>query len=82
MEEEGVEQKSFTPSKGLTTAEAETLLEKYGRNELEEHVKPKVFFSKLFLHVVHVKVNNDIYFPPLLRCTRTWQCPNSTTDFF
>lgn len=42
MEEEGVEQKTFTPSKGLTTAETERLLQQYGRNELEEKHKPKV----------------------------------------
>jgi len=36
----------FVPSKGLTSEEAAKLLEQYGRNELEEKVKPK---WKLFL---------------------------------
>ncbi len=30
----------FRPSKGLTTAEAERLLERWGRNELEERTTP------------------------------------------
>lgn len=49
LEEEGVEQKTFTPSKGLTTAEAERLLQQYGRNELEEKHKPKwlIFLEQL-----------------------------------
>eukprot|EP00401_Gymnodinium_catenatum_P003155 CAMPEP_0117607676 /NCGR_PEP_ID=MMETSP0784-20121206/80403_1 /TAXON_ID=39447 /ORGANISM="" /LENGTH=914 /DNA_ID=CAMNT_0005410901 /DNA_START=35 /DNA_END=2779 /DNA_ORIENTATION=- len=49
LEEEGVEQKTFTPSKGLTTSEAEQLLAKFGRNELEEHTKPKwlIFLEQL-----------------------------------
>lgn len=41
-EEEAEEPKSFVPSKGLTTAEAQALLAKWGRNELEEKNKPKV----------------------------------------
>lgn len=43
QEEEGEEApKSFVPSKGLTTAEAQALLAQWGRNELEEKHKPKV----------------------------------------
>jgi hypothetical protein len=43
MTEEGVEKvKSFAPSKGLTTQEAEQLLEKWGRNQLEDKKRPKV----------------------------------------
>lgn len=38
-DEEPVEQKNFTASRGLTTQEAEVLLTQYGRNELEEHQK-------------------------------------------
>ena len=40
-EEEGG-QKEFVMSKGLTSSEAAALLEKWGRNELEEKNKPKV----------------------------------------
>lgn len=32
----------FTPSKGLTDAQAEELILKYGKNELEEKKKSKV----------------------------------------
>jgi hypothetical protein len=43
MTEEGVEKvKSFVPSKGLTSEEAEQLLAKWGRNELEDKKRPKV----------------------------------------
>jgi hypothetical protein len=42
-EEEGEgERKEFVASHGLSSAEAAALLEKWGRNELEEHHKPKV----------------------------------------
>mmetsp|Transcript_19959 Transcript_19959/g.33403 ORF Transcript_19959/g.33403 Transcript_19959/m.33403 type:complete len:906 (+) Transcript_19959:83-2800(+) len=48
-DEEQVEQKDFTPSRGLTTSEAEALLKQWGRNELEEHHKPKwlIFLEQL-----------------------------------
>lgn len=43
MSEEGEEKpKLFTPSKGLTSAEAARLLEQWGRNELAEKNKSKV----------------------------------------
>jgi hypothetical protein len=43
MTEEGAEKvKAFVPSKGLTSVEAQSLLEKFGRNELPEKKKPKV----------------------------------------
>lgn len=43
MTEEGVEKtKAFVPSKGLTTEEAQQLLLKWGRNELEDKKKAKV----------------------------------------
>lgn len=43
MTEEGEEKvKMFTPSKGLTSAEAARLLEQWGRNELAEKNKSKV----------------------------------------
>ena len=43
MTEEGEEKvKLFTPSKGLTSAEAARLLQEWGRNELEEKKKSKV----------------------------------------
>lgn len=51
MSEDGVSHKdSFVPSKGLTSAEAEVLLEKWGRNELEEKSKPKwlIFCEQLW----------------------------------
>lgn len=41
-EEEGGKVKDFTPSTGLTSAEARDLLEKWGRNELADKKKPKV----------------------------------------
>jgi hypothetical protein len=51
MEDEDEESKPFLPSHGLTTAAANTLLEKWGRNELEEHHKPKVqSFTLLIFH--------------------------------
>jgi hypothetical protein len=44
MTEEGVEKtKEFVPSKGLTTEEARQLILKWGRNELEDKKKAKVF---------------------------------------
>ncbi|KAJ1395842.1 putative P-type H+-ATPase, partial [Ochromonadaceae sp. CCMP2298] len=48
-DEEGVEQRDFTPSKGLTTAEAEALLQQWGRNELQEKSKAKwlIFLEQL-----------------------------------
>jgi len=50
QEEEGTSKDSFVPSKGLTSAEAESLLAKYGRNELEEKKKPKwlIFMEQLW----------------------------------
>lgn len=43
MTEEGVDKvKEFVPSKGLTTFEAQQLLQKWGRNELEDKKKSKV----------------------------------------
>ncbi len=43
MTEEGAEKvKEFVPSKGLTTFEAQQLLQKWGRNELEDKKKSKV----------------------------------------
>ena len=43
MTEEGSEKvKEFIPSKGLTLEEAASLLEQWGRNELEDKKKPKV----------------------------------------
>jgi hypothetical protein len=42
MDTEELVVKEFTPSKGLSGAEAAALLEQYGRNELEEKVKKKV----------------------------------------
>lgn len=45
MQEEGEshsETKQFVASKGLSSAEAQELLLKYGRNELEDKKKPKV----------------------------------------
>lgn len=43
MTEEGESKvKDFVPSKGLTTAEAQELLQKWGRNELEDKKKAKV----------------------------------------
>jgi hypothetical protein len=42
MEEEHGKPKEFTPSKGLTTFEAQQLLQKWGRNELEDKKKSKV----------------------------------------
>ncbi len=45
MTEEGAEKvKEFVPSKGLTTFEAQQLLQKWGRNELEDKKKSKVSF--------------------------------------
>lgn len=45
MTEEGAEKpKEFVPSKGLTTFEAQQLLQKWGRNELEDKKKSKVTF--------------------------------------
>lgn len=45
MTEEGAEKvKEFVPSKGLTTFEAQQLLQKWGRNELEDKKKSKVVF--------------------------------------
>ena len=41
------DEKILTPSKGLTSAEAEKLLLKYGRNELEDKHTPKVSLSNL-----------------------------------
>ncbi len=41
-EEGDGEAKQFVASHGLSSAEAAALLEKWGRNELEEHHKPKV----------------------------------------
>lgn len=51
MTEEGVDQKnSFLPSKGLTSAEAQRLLEQWGRNELSEKKKSKllIFMEQLW----------------------------------
>lgn len=43
MDEEGSGKvKEFVASKGLTTQQAQELLEKWGRNELAEKTKPKV----------------------------------------
>lgn len=43
MTEEGAEKtKEFVPSKGLTTFEAQQLLQKWGRNELEDKKKSKI----------------------------------------
>jgi hypothetical protein len=43
--EEGVEHTTeFTPSKGLTSVEAEKKLLEWGRNELEDKKTPKVKF--------------------------------------
>jgi hypothetical protein len=44
MTEEGGHEKvkDFVPSKGLTTQEAAELLQKWGRNELEDKKKSKV----------------------------------------
>lgn len=42
QEEESEEPKSFVPSKGLTSSEAQALLAQWGRNELEEKNKAKV----------------------------------------
>jgi hypothetical protein len=44
-DEEGVEQKDFVVSKGLTSQEAAALLETWGRNELQE--KSKAHVNKL-----------------------------------
>ena len=41
-EEGGDSRKSFVASRGLTSQEAAKLLERWGRNELEEKTKPKV----------------------------------------
>ena len=41
-DDEGADRKSFVASRGLTSAEAAKLLERWGRNELEEKNKPKV----------------------------------------
>lgn len=50
MEEEGSHKvKEFTPSKGLTSKQAEELLEQWGRNELSEKKKPKVSFLAVIL---------------------------------
>eukprot|EP01040_Poterioochromonas_malhamensis_P015735 gene15735-17668_t len=51
MTEEGVEKtKAFVPSKGLTTEEAQQLLLKWGRNELEDKKKAKwlIFMEQLW----------------------------------
>lgn len=55
-DEEGGDRKSFTASRGLTSQQAAELLERWGRNELEEKTKPKVcvevlqlFFLTLFV---------------------------------
>jgi hypothetical protein len=42
MEIETIEVREFTPSQGLTSVEATALLEKWGRNELEEKKKSHV----------------------------------------
>jgi hypothetical protein len=44
-EEGDGEPKQFVASHGLSSAEAAALLEKWGRNELEEHHKPKVLLK-------------------------------------
>jgi len=41
-DEEGVEQRDFVVSKGLTSQEAASLLESWGRNELQEKSKANV----------------------------------------
>jgi len=50
MEEEHGKPKEFTPSKGLTTFEAQQLLQKWGRNELEDKKKSKllIFLEQLW----------------------------------
>ncbi len=49
MTEEGVDtKKDFVPSKGLTTFEAQQLLQKWGRNELEDKKKSKVRSQNYF----------------------------------
>ncbi len=58
MTEEGVDQKKdFVPSKGLTTFEAQQLLQKWGRNELEDKKKSKV--SKIYPFVNIFRENNN-----------------------
>ena len=60
QEEEGTSKGSFVPSKGLTSAEAERLLAKHGRNELEEKKKPKVkapvFLKLIFLNGLFLRI--------------------------
>lgn len=41
-DEGGGDPKQFTASKGLSSSEAEALLARWGKNELEEKNKPKV----------------------------------------
>lgn len=50
MTEEVEKTKAFVPSKGLTTEEAQQLLLKWGRNELEDKKKPKwlIFVEQLW----------------------------------
>jgi hypothetical protein len=42
---ESTDQTDFVPSKGLTSQQAEELLRKYGKNELEDKKTPKVRYS-------------------------------------
>mmetsp|Transcript_3655 Transcript_3655/g.7395 ORF Transcript_3655/g.7395 Transcript_3655/m.7395 type:complete len:913 (-) Transcript_3655:78-2816(-) len=48
-DEEGIEQRDFTPATGLSTSQAEQLLAQHGRNELEEKSKPNwlIFLEQL-----------------------------------
>jgi hypothetical protein len=56
-----VEQKSFTPSKGLSTSEAEALLMQWGRNELREKSKAKVTIRSIQTHTqTHVNMKYGI----------------------
>jgi magnesium-transporting ATPase (P-type) len=61
------EAKTTEISAGLTSAEAERLLQEFGRNELEEKKKPKVFLNEhsyivtlfivqLHFHILHMSI--------------------------
>ena len=52
--EEAAIKKDFVVSKGLTSAEAAQLLQKWGRNELEDKQKPKVKYICCFDSLLNI----------------------------
>jgi hypothetical protein len=54
LTEEGAEKtKEFVPSKGLTSSQAKIFLDRYGRNELPEKKKPKVWVYNICFYVLN-----------------------------